>query len=97
MKIFEKVRKVVLWGFHMLIDPEKRGFLRSEFERMRSEGVDPASSYARKSWIRKNRRTLHKRLDLHPKRQPVVLASEPGRNEPCACGSGRKYKKCCAN
>lgn len=21
--------------------------------------------------------------------------SRPGRNEPCACGSGRKYKKCC--
>ena len=20
---------------------------------------------------------------------------EPGRNEPCPCGSGRKYKKCC--
>ena len=20
----------------------------------------------------------------------------PGRNEPCPCGSGRKYKKCCA-
>jgi preprotein translocase subunit SecA len=21
---------------------------------------------------------------------------EQGRNEPCACGSGKKYKKCCA-
>ncbi|MNP42552.1 Anaerobic sulfatase-maturating enzyme [compost metagenome] len=21
----------------------------------------------------------------------------PGRNEPCACGSGRKYKYCCSN
>jgi hypothetical protein len=21
--------------------------------------------------------------------------AEPGRNEPCPCGSGRKYKKCC--
>ena len=20
----------------------------------------------------------------------------PGRNEPCPCGSGKKYKKCCA-
>ena len=24
-----------------------------------------------------------------------VAASEPGRNEPCSCGSGKKYKKCC--
>lgn len=21
--------------------------------------------------------------------------SEPGRNDPCPCGSGKKYKKCC--
>ena len=22
-------------------------------------------------------------------------ASKPGRNDPCPCGSGKKYKKCC--
>jgi hypothetical protein len=21
--------------------------------------------------------------------------NEPGRNDPCPCGSGKKYKKCC--
>ena len=25
-----------------------------------------------------------------------VLAKPPARNEPCHCGSGKKYKKCCA-
>ena len=25
----------------------------------------------------------------------VVAADEPGRNDPCPCGSGSKYKKCC--
>jgi hypothetical protein len=25
----------------------------------------------------------------------AVAAAEPGRNEPCPCGSGAKYKKCC--
>jgi len=25
-----------------------------------------------------------------------TIAWPPGRNEPCWCGSGRKYKKCCA-
>ncbi|MTI58825.1 MAG: preprotein translocase subunit SecA [Firmicutes bacterium] len=29
------------------------------------------------------------------KRQPVVKAEKPGRNDPCPCGSGKKYKKCC--
>jgi preprotein translocase subunit SecA len=28
------------------------------------------------------------------KPQPVTAASEPGRNDPCPCGSGKKYKKC---
>lgn len=30
-------------------------------------------------------------------RKPVQPPNKPkiGRNEPCACGSGKKYKKCC--
>ncbi|MFI5297948.1 MAG: SEC-C metal-binding domain-containing protein [Polyangiales bacterium] len=27
---------------------------------------------------------------------PHVAAPTPGRNDPCSCGSGRKFKKCCA-
>jgi preprotein translocase subunit SecA len=27
--------------------------------------------------------------------QPVVKGKKVGRNEPCPCGSGKKYKKCC--
>jgi uncharacterized protein len=30
------------------------------------------------------------------RRQPA-RASKVGRNDPCPCGSGRKYKRCCAN
>ena len=29
------------------------------------------------------------------KRQPVQKQKKPGRNDPCPCGSGLKYKKCC--
>jgi preprotein translocase subunit SecA len=28
-------------------------------------------------------------------RQPVHVDKKPGRNDPCPCGSGKKYKKCC--
>lgn len=36
-------------------------------------------------------------VDLHEGRGRVVsaLGREPGRNDPCSCGSGKKYKKCC--
>jgi len=28
--------------------------------------------------------------------QPIHVGPKAGRNEPCPCGSGKKYKKCCA-
>lgn len=31
---------------------------------------------------------------LHPQ-QPVSVEKKIGRNEPCLCGSGKKYKNCC--
>jgi preprotein translocase subunit SecA len=30
-----------------------------------------------------------------PAKQPVLSKSKAGRNDPCPCGSGKKYKKCC--
>ncbi|MDD4243825.1 MAG: preprotein translocase subunit SecA [Bacilli bacterium] len=29
------------------------------------------------------------------KKKPVVIGKKVGRNDPCPCGSGRKYKHCC--
>ena len=29
------------------------------------------------------------------KKTPVKAMKKPGRNDPCPCGSGKKYKKCC--
>jgi hypothetical protein len=35
-------------------------------------------------------------IELEERRKTVVKKEkEPGRNEPCPCGSGKKYKKCC--
>jgi uncharacterized protein len=31
---------------------------------------------------------------LGPRVDPIRKAEEPGRNDPCPCGSGKKYKKC---
>jgi uncharacterized protein len=31
------------------------------------------------------------------RREPNQRASKVGRNEPCPCGSGKKYKKCCGS
>jgi len=35
------------------------------------------------------------RQDPTVKEQPVVVGEKIGRNDPCPCGSGKKYKHCC--
>lgn len=40
----------------------------------------------------------YKRMDIHPTK--IQMSRKPpkvGRNEPCPCGSGNKFKKCCLN
>ena len=32
---------------------------------------------------------------LSAEQRTVVRKTEPGRNDPCPCGSGKKYKNCC--
>ena len=39
-------------------------------------------NYAKKTW-------------RYLSRKPVRIGKTPGRNAPCPCGSGVKYKKCC--
>ena len=36
--------------------------------------------------------TIH---DRENKSKPIVSQKKVGRNDPCPCGSGKKYKKCC--
>jgi SEC-C motif-containing protein len=38
----------------------------------------------------------HKEHERHPQQKTIIHdTKEPGRNDPCPCGSGKKYKKCC--
>mgnify|MGYP000866609181 FL=1 len=50
------------------------------------EGQQPDSAAARAQYA----------AHLAARRDPALIAWPPGRNQPCWCGSGRKYKKCCA-
>ncbi|MGO1001794.1 UPF0149 family protein [Lysobacter sp. CA196] len=37
----------------------------------------------------------HHRIEALTPREPLRRAETPDRNDPCSCGSGKKYKKCC--
>jgi len=41
------------------------------------------------------RRLVENRSQEEETRRPVRAAAKVGRNDPCPCGSGKKYKKCC--
>lgn len=46
------------------------------------------------TFCRVDGRWLYKDSDINPKGKPIVV-SHIGRNDPCPCGAGKKYKKCC--
>ncbi len=54
------------------------------------------SDLKRKHGILKKLYAKHKRsLGPSPNVSPAKSTKKPGRNDPCPCGSGKKYKKCC--
>ncbi|MDB5753317.1 MAG: hypothetical protein JWP65_3738 [Ramlibacter sp.] len=53
---------------------------------------DRLEVFAAAIWATYELRQLWK--SLGPKVAPIRKESEPGRNDPCPCGSGKKYKKC---
>ena len=53
------------------------------------------SVYAMRDWWRGHRQT-HGTRPAHPAILPTVRDTpKVGRNDPCPCGSGKKFKKCC--
>ncbi|SMQ84277.1 protein translocase subunit secA [Bacillus sp. OV166] len=88
------------------IDPlreyQHEGF--AMFETMIHSIEDEAAMYIMKAEIRNNleRQEVAKGQAVHPKedgepvkQKPKVKQIDVGRNDPCICGSGKKYKNCC--
>jgi len=68
--------------------------------RMQAEGVNVKDQKAVQAWIEKNKELLQSgNIPDAPqaKKQETVKneSAQIGRNDPCSCNSGKKYKKCC--
>ncbi|MCX5673003.1 MAG: SEC-C metal-binding domain-containing protein [Planctomycetota bacterium] len=103
--------KVGHWGDQIVQnsqDSGRWGMAKGLFMRAGAEGVDPTDQTAFQRFVREmNRRTvaMHEALEESPEEEDDILQlpgetivrSQPkiGRNAPCPCGSGKKYKKCC--
>ncbi|MBX0318219.1 preprotein translocase subunit SecA [Shouchella clausii] len=77
------------------------------FEAMIAEIEEEVSMYVMKAQVQQNlkreevaegkavRPSANGQEDKKAKRKPVRKAENIGRNDPCICGSGKKYKNCC--
>jgi len=79
-------------GFFELVLRSSNHKLESEFRR-RVDKVKNIDTRLTLKWLGGNAsRTSYDSLG----REEPVRVTKIGRNEPCPCGSGKKYKKCCA-
>ena len=84
--------------FRMMRDPNVRRQVTALYQRMQADGVNIKSEQEVMKWFEAHKEELEKPPDdtLADKVKPEVRAGPKiGRNDPCRCGSGKKYKKCC--
>jgi len=65
-----------------------------EFVARYKSGGDQHVHHENSTFCREDGRWVYESGVINPKAQPVKSA-KVGRNDPCPCGSGKKYKKCC--
>ena len=72
-------------------DPEHWGISKSLVRAAEDAGVDVMDEDKLHQFITR----YNAATPPEPKVEPVHVNQKIGRNEPCPCGSGKKYKKCC--
>ncbi|MFB0553790.1 MAG: YecA family protein [Phycisphaerae bacterium] len=85
------------------MNPQNWGMAKSLVMQAEADGVDTQDEQAMQRYVAKyNLRLMEESLsaqpdlrDLSPPMPIVEQSPKIGRNAPCPCGSGRKYKKCC--
>jgi len=105
----EQLRQGIHLRAYGQIDPLREynheGF--AMFESMIAAIEEDVAKYVMKAEIRNNleRQEVAKGQAVNPKedgekavkKKPVTKAMDVGRNDPCICGSGKKYKNCCGS
>jgi SEC-C motif-containing protein len=101
---FDHLREDALFAYALAMPGETtRGRIRGMLRKL--ESITPLTSYEAEvvQFALDERLRLHglqpvfsaDEEDTEPLPEPPAPAQKPGRNDPCPCGSGKKYKKCC--
>jgi preprotein translocase subunit SecA len=78
-------------------DPNEIGDLKDEIEEISTENTSGSKQgEGVTTVIRQKGKTVYDRMEQPTgETQTIKSATHIGRNDPCPCGSGKKYKKCC--
>jgi preprotein translocase subunit SecA len=78
-------------------DPNEIGDLKDEMEEISTENTSGSKQgEGVTTVIRQKGKTVYDRMEQPTgETQTIKSATHIGRNDPCSCGSGKKYKKCC--
>lgn len=75
--------------------PEMKKIIIQVYKKMLEDGVDVRNEKEVENWIKKNQHKIGgdiPKVETYRREKPKI-----GRNDPCPCGSGKKYKKCCGS
>ena len=80
-----------------LKDPVIKERFMNIAKRMEADGVNFKSIRQMKKWMKDHEAELRAEGAPEQTKVETVVHEGPriGRNDPCPCGSGKKYKKCC--
>lgn len=81
------------------VEPETIVDLKINFEKLYFNMLDAKADYLYELPQWDSIFSKEKRKEIHQQwvsSKTVVNKNKTGRNEPCPCGSGKKYKNCCA-
>ncbi len=80
-----------------LQDPVVKERFMNIARRMEADGVNFKSIRQMKKWMKDHEAELRTEGAPEQAKVETVVHEGPriGRNDPCPCGSGKKYKKCC--
>jgi uncharacterized protein YecA (UPF0149 family) len=74
--------------------PEMKKTIITIYRKMIEDGIDINNENEVQKWAEKNAHLFQNndapKVETYRREQPKI-----GRNDPCPCGSGKKYKKCC--
>ncbi len=93
--LMENVRSTIVHTiFHIMPAPVNNNNQAQERSNLQFKGADDSVSQFSGSGPQKNNSSDNSPKE-EVKQKPIVNQNKVGRNDPCPCGSGKKYKRCC--